>query len=69
MKVPTKKRVKEVEGIISKLCGEISAPVVCALAATTCGWKISVEKPKSDKDYVRGVVVGDDEFLKKHNCF
>ena len=68
MKVPTKKRVKEVEEIISKLCNEISAPVVCALAATKCGWKISVEKQKSNKDFVHGVVIGDDEFLRRHNC-
>lgn len=69
MKVPTKNRAKEIEGIIAKLCDEISAPVVCALAAVTCGWKISVEKPKGKKDFVHGLVAGDKAFLKRHNCF
>jgi hypothetical protein len=61
------KRVKEIKDAISQLCDEISVPVVCSLAATTCGWKISVEKPKSNKDYVRGIIIGDDAFIERHN--
>lgn len=48
------------------LCADMPAHLVIVLAAATLDWNVMIDKGKGKNAIVDGIVVGTDDFLKRH---
>jgi len=66
MKVPEKDKIVAIKKEVARLCKEATPFVVIPLAASFANWGTSIDKPKSEDDFVDGMVVGTPTFIEAH---